>query len=511
MKTTYLSLVVLVWFVMPFPSLADQPDRPREDPAVLAKIKALQDRNNSERKHIVRELGELGPHAKAAIPALMDVVKDEPDLRQAAAAALGKIGAAAVPLLIETLNDPDKSVRLATIFGLQWARADAKPAIPILVKLLKAGDAEVRIEIIGALSWIPCPESVQVLADELVSEQDYGVRWLVADSLSELGPEAKAAAPAMAKVLRELTTLQKLDPLPPVVNSGPPGWRHPIPDLDFRIGRAFKRIGEGAVPTLTDLLKARDKDLRCRVLVILMDMGNEAKSSIPAVMKCLEDSDPEVRLRAAGTLSHLGRDALRSLPALLQLLQDPSTEVRLEAAHTILYLNSPSDKALAVLLEGMRDRKRDVRLRAIAAFQGLGLAEKRVVLAVLAAAKDDENELVRKRALGCLADLDPPPAVVVPVLNTWLTDASEEVRAMAAEQLGEVKDSNLAVPLLLRALQDASAQVRIPAAKALGKHGKGAVSAVPVLTKMSEDDTDINIRYAATCALEGIRKAQEKE
>jgi HEAT repeat protein len=111
-----------------------------ENATVQSKIKALQDKNNPERVRIARELGELGPRAKAAIPALMDALKDGPDLQEEASWALGQIGSAAVPSLLKAIEDRDTSVKIAAITALQWAGADAKPAVPTLVKVMKTGD-----------------------------------------------------------------------------------------------------------------------------------------------------------------------------------------------------------------------------------------------------------------------------------------------------------------------------------------------------------------------------------
>jgi HEAT repeat protein len=73
-------------------------------------IKQLTDKNPEVRQKAAFALGKIGPKAEAAVPALSKALKDENfDVRWSAAEALGEIGPkaeAAVPALIESLTDP---------------------------------------------------------------------------------------------------------------------------------------------------------------------------------------------------------------------------------------------------------------------------------------------------------------------------------------------------------------------------------------------------------------------
>jgi len=64
--------------------------------------------------------------------------------QEAAADALGRIGSAAVPTLIDALHSPDRAVRIKAIEVLGRMGSDAKDAVPQLVKLLDDPDEAVR-------------------------------------------------------------------------------------------------------------------------------------------------------------------------------------------------------------------------------------------------------------------------------------------------------------------------------------------------------------------------------
>lgn len=94
-------------------------------------IKALKNKDSSVRESAGYELGKIGPAAKAAVPALIALVKTlkdkefnprtQTDVRGAAVKALGKIGPAAkaaVPALIEILKEKYSATRWAAATAL---------------------------------------------------------------------------------------------------------------------------------------------------------------------------------------------------------------------------------------------------------------------------------------------------------------------------------------------------------------------------------------------------------
>jgi HEAT repeat protein len=75
-------------------------------------------------------LGSMGPGARAAVPALLELLKGPAVLgRKLAAMTLGSIGAAeAVPALREAVQDPDSAVRRLAAAALEKVDAPANRA-----------------------------------------------------------------------------------------------------------------------------------------------------------------------------------------------------------------------------------------------------------------------------------------------------------------------------------------------------------------------------------------------
>lgn len=96
--------------------------------------------------------------------------------QEAAADALGRIGAAAVPELVQALSSPDAAVREKAVGVLGRMGAEAAPAVPSLTRLL--------------------------------DDPDPVVRKAAARTLGRIGPAAKDAVPGLMRALLERTNDQ---------------------------------------------------------------------------------------------------------------------------------------------------------------------------------------------------------------------------------------------------------------------------------------------------------------
>ena len=167
---------------------------------VPALVEVLRDHN----QEAARILGNIGPPARAAIPALSESFKDENGVvRCAAALAVWKITAEAntvVPLLTGLLDDKDSSVRRSAAYSLGQIGLAAKPAIPALVKLYDDKDrvsAVVASKALGKIGPAAIPAIVQFLNDK---NKNSWVRQQAVYSLWQMG---SVAVPSLTELLQE--------------------------------------------------------------------------------------------------------------------------------------------------------------------------------------------------------------------------------------------------------------------------------------------------------------------
>jgi HEAT repeat protein len=129
--------------------------------AVGPLVKAMKD--NPFRGRIILILAEMGPKAKAAVPALIPLLKDKSEfVRSPARTALARIGEDAVPALVEILADKNNDQACLVLCTIGPA---AKAAVPALIKLLKDPALHNRARAARTLGMIgrPAKEAVPLL------------------------------------------------------------------------------------------------------------------------------------------------------------------------------------------------------------------------------------------------------------------------------------------------------------------------------------------------------------
>ena len=126
----------------------------KDDPSTIVPIlvKLLEHRRTETRLNAVKALGETG--SEEAIPALAALIesgaarserdREEPEVRQLAVEALGKIGGTAVPELVKIVQNKGSSLRVDAIRTLA-VLGDAKVVEPLLDALKEQSNRDVPI------------------------------------------------------------------------------------------------------------------------------------------------------------------------------------------------------------------------------------------------------------------------------------------------------------------------------------------------------------------------------
>ena len=253
------------------------PDAGAAVPALIEMMK--NDSSVTARSYATWALGEIGPGAKSAVPSLMEALSDKVVAESAAAAleTLGE-GPAAAKRLTDIVHDAKAApeTRASAVMGLKKA-GDRKAAVALMISIIEDKKALPEIRRAAAL----------------------GVGHMGYDRVEE----AKSAVPAL---------LANLDH-PDVCHSGP--WSL------WALGAT-----EQAVARLTGLLAHRNPQLKAQAASGLVHMagGNpppEAKTAVPALIEALKARD-DARTAVISALGEIGPDAKEAVPALMALLKD---------------------------------------------------------------------------------------------------------------------------------------------------------------------------------------------
>ncbi len=391
-------------------------------------------------------LEELGPAAKPALPALIDVVenKDNDDLtRSLAADAIGKIGPAAtdaVPTLIRVARDEDnqEDLRCSALLSLGHVGESAREATPHLIEIMgEPLDFDmVRWNAAEALPKIgaSADEAVPALLSLCAGKANEGLRRPAFDALAAYGEAASEAVPVLVSFLD-----------------------HEDVYLGAAAAEALGKIGGTPHEAIAPLIRIAEHvdahlDMQAAAAAALADIGPAA---VAALIDRLEAAGEHERARAAATLARIGPCAVDAIAPLTQILHNDSDKVRRFAAIALGELGPAAHGAVDNLLNVLTDGSEDPQLRGTAA---TALGELGPV------ASSALDEMVRM-----IHDDDVPG-------NT---------RALCA--LAAAKISPEAVPELLRALESDETVVRIAAARALHSVDLISKHALPTLLACVED------------------------
>ena len=267
-----------------------------------------------QRTYSAQALGEIGPAAATAIPALIEAVdRSEPSETDQSTGASGG-----------TTFSPRS--RIAAIQAL-WRIDPESPAVVSAV--------------VGALQQKYFGHSHP--GQQNVSSQAIEV-------LAELGPKSKAQIPA---VIQNLKFWDKKWPYPGVGNvlvfgALAPGYAQSVPPLITVLQDANPRAREAAAYHLGTL---RPGDLPA------------AKAALPALKEALQDVDQFVRITAAEAIWSIDRShSQATVPTLIELLDDPNYTLRLRAVDLLRQMGPEAESALPALEPTLQDKIRIVQV-----------------------------------------------------------------------------------------------------------------------------------------------------
>ena len=321
---------------------------------------------------------------------------------------------------------------------------------------------------------------------ELRLERNPDSRVIAAAVLGYLGPQAKAAAPA----LRELSR-QKAGRLRVVAAAA--------------LWQISPSQADEVIPILIDSLKDKDAGTRSTAAGFLGKIGPAAKIATPGLLVALKDITDEnlwVRWRTAEALGRIDPEANAVIPALAERFKDEGECVRDAAADALRRLAPGSKTAAPALLQLFNDTDEKVRLLAIKTLGGIASKAEVAVPAVTGLLKDKDAG-VRKNAAKVLRDMGPGAKAALPALTELFKDDYWSIRAIAATaawKIGGPKAKEEAALALSDMLKDEDLSARCEAAGALGVIGPKAKITIPALTELLKDK-ELPVRDAAAEAL----------
>ncbi len=504
---------------------------------------------------------------KAAGPALRPLLAKGPtELRIAAAAAVGGLGAEGCPLLEPlVLRDPDEHIRTACVRAL--GASGAKPAAePLRLVLRKDASAAVRAAAARALGELPeaMAESTPAL-EAATTDPDAGVVTAARETLDR----SRAPRPGPGPV----------PPHEPGAHAPPPPALDDLDSLATALASEIRwaeaaaglaKQGAAALPTLRALLKDPRATVRARVLPILVRLlGPDTEEGLSLLLSGASDPELAVREAAMRSLATVTQPTPAVRAAVRAGLADPEPSVAEEAVDVLraAKLNGPEEaqalgtvlsrdpETLAVsaarllghwalgersstdaLIERLTDRRTEVRAECVYALAAVAGKDSRAfdhlapilgwpndaafhtvwhlfgklgskAARLMAKRIADEDRTVRGRAGLYLERLGPKALDAVPdILESLARPDATTYDTLLYVRIFEAMGKP-GIDALLPALKDPRAELRANAAKVLGELGAKARAALGPLGRAKTYERSEDVRKAIDFAIYQIQRA----
>lgn len=406
------------------------------------------------RAQIIGELGRLGPLARSAAPEIAsELDSSQPFIREAAAAALGQLGAGALD---------DEQVLLKAIQNVRTPEE--------LIRLYEA-----------ARFSLPPARAVSALSTALNHQTPWYLKCKIIELLGQFGSEAASAAPQL--------TYWSQDAEPRVrriacLVMGKIGQESSLDPLVARFGDGDLQVREEAANAVLRLLLNGLPDLKRRLASgsrppSLSEVEADFQRSLSltdAAMKtlsvALNGPEPEA---VAGVLWVFG-EAL----AHLEQLADAASESALRRSNEGASIEA--EQKILLLKERLQDRLAPLTPK------------------ITSLASDARNWRLRKNAISALSHLRANDSeAIVGVLVFSLGDEKHAVTAVASAALARI--GGPAVERLIQELSNPEPKIRSGVAKALVAIGGPAIS--PLIAGFKDGDTRNDDALAAILSLIG--------
>lgn len=335
------------------------------------------------------------------------------------------------------------------------------------------------------------------------------VREHTVSALGLIGPDARAAAPAVTKLgadsqkeVRQAAyrTLERLKPVPagPILRY----LSHPDPAVALEAAEALRWLKPTGADAVEPLLAALRRQPRAKQ----------------------EPSDITfIRNAAAEALAGVGPEAEAAVPGLVEMLvkakkEDVEAMVRpgrpdqtaASLAGPVLALRQIGKPAAAAVVPLLKHNDALVRFQAAAVLSGMKPAAGADALPAVQAAMEAERTLPNgelfafEEMVTAVLNLGGEPDTVIAQLIELLKSEQEIVRFRSAKLLARIgRKASAAVPQLTELLKDSQSLIQQAVLEALGAIGPAARDAVPEMGKKVESE-DIAVAREATRALRAL-------
>ena len=288
---------------------------------------------------------------------------DVPELRMAAASALGQLGEpSAIPTLANALDDENPNVRVRSCAAL--AQIGHPKSVPAIINRLSDPNGAVRREAAVALASLGTDQGLAALFD-MLDDPNTAIRRIAAASLGEAGT-VRAVQPLADALNDESSAVRSaaVFSIIELLSNAPTQQSHQIRDT---VVSELKNSDSATVEPLVEILKdSSQRRQRRNAAWFLGRVVDEADPDIVEVLiDALESDDNSTAQFAATSLSEIGGELVED--ELLEFVSDTSNDGEARAKAVYVLGQIGGQRSADKIQQLTEDESKQVRKRAFAA------------------------------------------------------------------------------------------------------------------------------------------------
>ncbi len=469
---------------------------PLSETVISALTKVLRSQDNLNKMFVFIGLRDHQMREKlpqSIISALVDMLKDEGEIRMYAIQVLGQqntLSDTAISALCPLLQGKDEMIKNMADWALKSHNTLPTASILNLSTKLRDKSESVRADTVAKLSEqknLPQPV-ISVLIDTLKD------------------PSKKVRVEAVKALYLQKTLSEAIiSTFDSVIFGGDN-------DMGFMAGEVFvyrETIPEAVVSLALKTLQAEDEYVRVKSAWILGKHGKLPETVIPILCDKLQDDNENTRLMVTGALINSQLPETDAF-ALSRLLQDENMLIRSQA---VLGLNKQKilpESVISALADFVKNNDGNLRTAALDRLRKEEMQPENAISVWIQMLKD-ENESIRNVARGVLRKQNKLSETAISELADLLQHGNDETKygaVLALEKQETLPETVISV--LINALQEKHKDVVYGAVKALGKQEKLSGDATAALSIVLEKNDDAFNRTEAAKVLSNQKELSDK-
>jgi beta-lactamase regulating signal transducer with metallopeptidase domain/HEAT repeat protein len=396
-------------------------------------------------------LSHLATTAEGVLPDLILALNDVDPVVFYAAAAIGNIGPnarAAVPALFESLRSGNGPAGKALVA----IAPDHPDLVPTLIEVLKNGDdqdpGQVRINAAMALGSLgrKAAAAIPILRGAL-QDKEIQIRLYAGQALRRIASDRSDVMAEVEAVQQQ--AIPKLPPIPELIEkskdfANDAGWRA-MGDLAFALSKARTEgspvprevIRDQILPLVDKALDEKDGLFSNAACAVCRALGKDAEPLLPKVL-LIAENDKLTRLSAIGSLGGMAPGDPRTLPVLIRALDDVIPHIRQNAAAGLQMFGPDAGAAVPGLQRLLKDRDQNVRFNASFALWNIARQPPSIPQLVQHLNEDESGDYVPLALCKLFREMGPAAKEAVPALRELLSHWDPKVRKEARAALEKV-------------------------------------------------------------------------